>query len=109
MTLALEIAFAASLGIVAASLVGVVFARIPERVLLGASVGLAVAALAAAVLAGIVIVEGNGNEEVLIVATGGRPSRAATPRGWRRIDDLRPPPQPHPPPLRASTTARRRS
>ena len=94
MTLALEIAFAASLGIVAASLVGVVFARVPERVLLGASVGLAVAALAAAVLAGIAIVEGNGNEEVLIVATGGILIAAlaeaglfALARGLQRVSD----------------------
>jgi len=36
--LALEIAFAAALGLVAASLVAVAFARVPERVLLGAAV-----------------------------------------------------------------------
>ncbi len=94
MTLALEIAFAASLGIVAASLVGVVFARVPERVLLGAAVGLAVAALAAAVLVGIAIIEGSGDEEVLIVAAGGLLIAAlaeaglfALARGLRQVGD----------------------
>jgi chromosome segregation ATPase len=71
MTLALEIAFAASFAIVAASLVAVVFARVPERLLLGSAVALAVVALAAAVLAGIAIVEGNDDVEALLVATGG--------------------------------------
>src|SRR5687768_11342273 len=71
MTLVLEIAFAAAFAIVAASLVAVVFWRVPERLLLGSAVGLAVAALAAAVLAGIAIAEGNDDEEVLIVAAGG--------------------------------------
>jgi hypothetical protein len=71
MTLALEIAFAASFAIVAASLVAVVFARVPERLLLGSAVALAVVALAAAVLAGIAIVEGNDDVEAFLVATGG--------------------------------------
>ena len=94
MTIALEIAFAAAFAIVAASLVAVVFWRVPERLLLGSAVGLAVAALAAAVLAGIAIAEGNDDEEILIVATCGiliaalaQAGLFALARGLRQIAD----------------------
>lgn len=94
MTLVFEIAFAASLGIVAASLVGVVFGRVPERVLLATAVALAIATLAAAVVTGIWIAEGNGDEELLIVMTGGMLLAALAQaglfvlaRGLRRISD----------------------
>ena len=94
MTIALEIAFAAAFAIVAASLLAVVFWRVPERLLLGSAVGLAVAALAAAVLAGIAIAEGNDDEEILIVATCGiliaalaQAGLFALARGLRQIAD----------------------
>jgi hypothetical protein len=94
MTLPLEIAFAASFAIVAVSLVAVAFGRVPERLLLGSAVALAVAALAAAVLAGIAIVEGNGDEEVFVIAAGGILIAAlaqvglfALARGLRRVAD----------------------
>ena len=94
MTLALEIAFAASFAIVAVSLVAVVFARVPERVLLGSAVGLAVLGLAAAVVAVIAIVEGSGDEDVLVVAAGGiliaalaEAGLVALARGLRQVAD----------------------
>ena len=43
MALALEIAFVAALAVVAVSLVAVSFARVPQRLLLGSAVMLAVA------------------------------------------------------------------
>lgn len=95
MTLALEIAFAAGLAIVAASLVGVVFARVPDRVLLASAVGLAILALAAAVVVGIEIAEGSEDEELLIVTAGGLLLAAlaqaglyALARGLRRVRDV---------------------
>jgi hypothetical protein len=94
MTLALEIAFAAAFAIVAATLVAVVFSRVPERLVLASAVGLTVAALAAAVLAGIAIAEGNDDYEVLVVATGGiliaalaQAGLYALARGLRRVAD----------------------
>jgi hypothetical protein len=71
MALALEIAFAAAAVVVAASLIAVAFARVSERLLLGLTVVLALAALAGAVVAGIEIAEGTDDSELLLVATGG--------------------------------------
>jgi hypothetical protein len=71
MTIALLAAFAAGFVVVAASLVAVVFARVPERVLLAAAAGLGVLALAAIVVAGIEIATGSAEEELLLVAAGG--------------------------------------
>jgi hypothetical protein len=92
MTIALEIAFATAFAVVAASLMAVAFWRVPERFLLGSAVGLAVAALAAAVLTGVAIAEGTDDEEVFIVATGGiliaalaQAGLYALARGLRRV------------------------
>lgn len=71
MALALEIAFAAAVAIVAASLAAVVFARVSERILLGLTVVLALAALAGAVVAGIEIMDGTDDSELLLVTVGG--------------------------------------
>jgi len=95
MTLALEIAFAAGLVVVAASLAAVAFARVPERLLLGATVALAVLALAAAIVAGIEIAGDTDESELLLVAVGGLVLVAVAEagllllsRGLRRIRDL---------------------
>ncbi len=95
MTLALEIAFAAGLVVVAASLAAVAFARVPERLLLGATVTLAVLALAAAIVAGIEIAGDTDESELLLVAVGGLVLVAVAEagllllsRGLRRIRDL---------------------
>ena len=94
MTLVLEIAFAASLGVVAASLVGMVFFRVPERLLLFTAAALGVLTLAAAVVAGISIAEGNGDQDLLLVATGGillatlaETGLVVLARGLRRVAD----------------------
>jgi hypothetical protein len=71
MASALEIAFAAAVVVVAASLAAVAFARVSERLLLGLTVALALVALAGAVVAGIEIAEGTDDSELLLVATGG--------------------------------------
>jgi hypothetical protein len=71
MTLVLEIAFAAAVAVVAVSLAAVAFARVPERLLLGLTVGLGVATLAGAVVAGIEIAEGSDDTGLLLVAVGG--------------------------------------
>ncbi|HXV34966.1 MAG TPA: hypothetical protein VD769_13240 [Gaiellaceae bacterium] len=71
MELALEIAFAAALGVVAVSLVAVAFGRIPERLLLGLAVALGVLALAGAVAAGLGIAEETADTDLLLVAAGG--------------------------------------
>ena len=71
MALVLEIAFVAALVVVAASLVAVAFARVPERLLLGMAVALGILALAGAVVAGLEIAEGTEDEELLLVTAGG--------------------------------------
>lgn len=71
MALALEIAFVAGLAVVAGSLVAVAFRRVPSRLLLGSAVVLALAALAAAAVAGIEIAEGTDDAELLLVGAGG--------------------------------------
>lgn len=71
MDLGLEIALAAALALVAASLVGVAFRRVPERFLVGSAVALGVLAIAGAVVAGIGIAEDEADADVLVVAVGG--------------------------------------
>jgi DNA repair exonuclease SbcCD ATPase subunit len=71
MELALEIAFAAAVIVVAASLAAVAFARVRERLLLGLSVGLGVLALLGGIVAGIAIAEGTADTELLLVTVGG--------------------------------------
>src|SRR5262245_12912163 len=95
MTLAFEIAFVASLAIVALSLVAVAFARVPERLLLVLAVGLAVIAVAGAVIAGLEIAEGTDDGELLLVTVGGllvavlcETALFVLARGLRRIGEL---------------------
>jgi hypothetical protein len=95
MALALEIAFVASLAVVAVTLVAVAFARVPERLLLGSAVCLGILALAGAVLAGLEIAEGTDDTELLLVTVGGLVVAAfcqtglfLLTRGLRRISDL---------------------
>src|ERR687891_1688451 len=95
MTLALEIAFAAAFAVVALSLVGVAFFRVPARLLLASAVALAALAVAAVVVAGIEIAEGSGDEELLLVTAAGLLIAAASQaslflltRGLRRVRDL---------------------
>jgi hypothetical protein len=95
MDLALEIAFAAALVVVAASLVGVAFGRVPERFLLGSAVALGVLTVAGAILAGIGIAEGEADTTVLLVAVGGLAAAAlcqtgllVAVRALRRIRDF---------------------
>src|SRR4029450_9203783 len=95
MTLAFEIAFVASLAIVALSLVAVAFARVPERLLLVLAVGLAVLALAGAVIAGLEIADGTHDGELLLVTVDGLVVAAlcetalfVLARGLRRIGEL---------------------
>jgi hypothetical protein len=95
MELALEIAFAAALGVVAVSLVAVAFARVPERLLLGLAVTLGVLALAGAVAAGLGIAEGTADSDLLLVAAGGLVVAAfcemglyLLTRGLRRIQEF---------------------
>jgi hypothetical protein len=95
MALALEIAFAAALGVVALSLVAVAFSRVPERLLLGLAVVLGVLALAGAVVAGIEIAEGTDDTALLLVTVGGLVVAAICQaglfllaRGLRRIGDM---------------------
>ena len=71
-----------------------VFGRVPERVLLATAVALAIATLAAVVVTGIWIAEGNGDEELLIVMAGGillaalaQAGLFVLARGLRRISD----------------------
>jgi hypothetical protein len=71
MTLALEIAFATAVGVVAVSLAAVVFARVSERILLGFTIILAIAALAGAAVAALTIVEGTDDSALLLVTVGG--------------------------------------
>ena len=71
MELALEIAFAAALGVVAVSLVLVAFAHVSERLLLGLAVALGVLALAGAAIAGLEIARGTEDSELLLVTAGG--------------------------------------
>jgi hypothetical protein len=71
MTLALEIVFAVALGVVAASLAGVAFTRVPARLLLGTAVALGGLALAGAIAVGIDLVEGLGETDALLLAAGG--------------------------------------
>jgi hypothetical protein len=71
MTLALEIALAAAVAVVGISLAAVAFKRASERILLGLTVVLALAALAGAVVAGVEIAEGTDDSELLLVAVGG--------------------------------------
>ena len=95
MALILEIAFVAALAVVALTLVAVAFARVPERLLLGTAVALAVLALAGAVVAGLEIAEGTDDAELLLVTVGGLVVAALCQtglwilaRGLRRISDL---------------------
>jgi hypothetical protein len=95
MALVLEIAFVASLAVVAASLVAVAFARIPERVLLWVAVVLALVALAGAVAAGREIADGTDETELLLVTVGGLVVAAfcetglwLLSRGLRKISEL---------------------
>ena len=95
MTLALEIAFAAAIVVVAASLAAVAFARVPARLLLGLTVALGIAALAGAVVAAIEIADGSDDAELLLVAVGGIALAAVAEagllvltRGLRRIRDF---------------------
>ena len=95
MALALEIAFAAALGVVALSLVAVAFSRVPERLLLGSAVGLGVLALAGAVVAGLEIAEGTDDTALLLVTVGGLVVAAICQaglfllaRGMRRVGDI---------------------
>jgi hypothetical protein len=71
MTLVLEIAFAAAVAVVGVSLAAVAFKRFSERILLGLTVVLALAALAGAVVVGIEIADGTDDSELLLVAVGG--------------------------------------
>ena len=71
MELALEIAFAAALGVVAVSLVLVAFAHVSERLMLGLAVALGVLALAGAAIAGVEIARGTDDSELLLVTAGG--------------------------------------
>ncbi len=95
MALILEIAFVTALAVVALTLVAVAFARVPERLLLGTAVALAVLALAGAVVAGLEIAEGTDDAELLLVTVGGLVAAALCQtglwilaRGLRRISDL---------------------
>ena len=95
MELALEIAFAAALGVVAVSLVLVAFARVSERLLLGLAVALGVLALAGATIAGVEIARGTDDSELLLVTAGGLIVAALCQtglyllaRGLRRIRDF---------------------
>ena len=95
MALVLEIAFVASLAVVAASLVAVAFARVPERVLLWVAVVLALVALAGAVAAGLEIADGTDETELLLVTVGGLVVAAfcetglwLLTRGLRKVSDL---------------------
>jgi hypothetical protein len=95
MTLALEIAFAATVAVVGVSLAAVAFKRVSERILLGLTVVLALAALAGAVVAGIEIAEGTDDSALLLVAVGGLALAALAEaglfllaRGLRRVREV---------------------
>jgi chromosome segregation ATPase len=95
MTLALEIAFAASIVVVGATLLGVVFWRVPERLLVASAAALALLALAGAVVAGIRIAEGTSDEALLLVTVGGllvaalaQAALVVLARGLRRVENL---------------------
>jgi chromosome segregation ATPase len=95
MTLAFEIAFAATAAVVGVSLAAVAFKRVSERILLGLTVVLALAALAGAVVAGIEIAEGTDDSELLLVAVGGLALAALAEaglfllaRGLRRVREV---------------------
>jgi hypothetical protein len=95
MTLVLEIAFAAAVAVVGVSLAAVAFKRVSERILLGLTVVLALAALAGAVVVGIEIADGTDDSELLLVAVGGLALAALAEaglyllaRGLRRVREV---------------------
>ncbi len=71
MDLALELAFAAALAVVAVSLAGVAFRRVPERFLLGSALALGVLTIVGAAVAGIGVAEDQADTDVLLVTVGG--------------------------------------
>lgn len=95
MELAFEIAFAAALVCVGASLAGVISGRLPERGLLAATALLAVLAICAGAALGINLVEHFAATETLLLAAGGLTLAAlgeaalvVVTRGLRRVRDL---------------------
>jgi hypothetical protein len=71
MELALELAFAAAVVVVAASLAGVLARRVPERALVALAALLGVLAVGAAVALGVNFVEEFAEDEALFLVTGG--------------------------------------
>jgi hypothetical protein len=90
--LALEIVFAAGIGVVALSLLAVVWDKASDRLLLGVTVALAAAAAVAAVALGINLVQDFTETDALLLAAGGLAAAAiaeagllALNRGLRRL------------------------
>ncbi|MEO8289994.1 MAG: hypothetical protein ABI649_03245 [Gaiellaceae bacterium] len=95
MTLVLEIGFAAALGIVAVSFLGLVTGKASDRLLVWIAVALALVAGAAGAALGISIVENHSDTETLLLATGGLAASAlaeaglvALARGFRRLREI---------------------
>jgi hypothetical protein len=95
MVLALEIAFAAAIGIVALSLVAVVTGRASDRLLLSITIALAAGAAIGAVALGLDLVESFTDTDALLLAAGGFGAAAvaeagllALNRGLRRLQQV---------------------
>src|SRR5262245_9637060 len=95
MAIALEIAFAAAIGVVALSLLAVVLGRASDRLLLGLTIALAVGAAVAVVLLGVDLVESFVDTDAAILAAGGLAAAAvaeagllALNRGLRKMQEI---------------------
>jgi len=94
MALALEIAFAAAIGVVALSLLAVVLGKASDRLLLVVTVALAIGAAIASVALGIDLVDSYTDVDALLLAAGGLAAAAvaeagllALNRGLRRMQE----------------------
>jgi hypothetical protein len=95
MALALEIAFAAALGVVALSLLAVVLGKASDRLLLWITVALAIGAAIATIALGVDLVDSYTDVDALILAAGGLAAAAvaeagllALNRGLRRMQQI---------------------
>ena len=95
MALALEIAFAAAIGLVALSLLAVVLGKATDRLLLGLTIALAAAAAVAVVALGINLADSYTDVDALLLAAGGIGAAAvaeagllALNRGLRRLQQV---------------------
>jgi hypothetical protein len=95
MEVALEIIFAAALGVVAVSVAAAAWGRLPARALLAAAITFAVLAVLSGIAVGIDVVEGIAETDALLLVTGGLALAAlaeatlyALARGLRHVRDL---------------------